>query len=272
MEPTFRSPFSYGISNSGKRLPRTGLLLYLARPNSDSYITDEDAEIPEDQYDWGYVLPATLFADLGEGLFFTAGGEPIVVLASEILADPKTNAWNILFEMKDETKQTGRLAIYKNDVSSVTLNKARAVLGVKLGPELWANAFMVQDRGGSAGAYDPLTGELANSAIGTAEYRPTFIGPSYSVPPLSGPTSYLVHMRLRGNLGKIYGVSLNSGSYAMTLDNGAIPGADIVESGGVVDYIATVSSEAVTLTFYCYGTSAWDGLFIDELSFRKVEG
>ena len=272
MDLTFRSPFSYGISNSGKRLPRNGLLLYLARPNSDAYITAEDAEIPEDQYDWGYVLPATLFTDLGEGLFFTAGGDPIVVLASEILADPKTNAWNILFEMKDETKQTGRLAIYKNDVSSVTLNKARAVLGVKLGPELWANAFMVQNSGGSAGAYDPLTGELANSAIGTAGYRPTFIGPSYSVPPLSGPTSYLVHIRLRGNLGKIYGVSLNSGSYAMTLDNGAIPGADIVESGGVVDYIATVSSEAVALTFYCDGTSVWDGLFIDELSFRKVEG
>ena len=58
----------------------------------------------------------------------------------------------------------------------------------------------------------------------------------------------------------------------MTLDNGAITGADIVESGGVVDYIATVSSEAVALTFYCVGTSAWDGLFIDELSFRKVEG
>lgn len=255
-----------------KTLPRNGLLIYLARPNSDAYITAEDAEIPEDQYDWGYVLPAALFADLGEGLFFTAGGEPIVVLASEILADPKTNAWNILFEMKDETKQTGRLAIYKNDVSSITLNKARAVLGVKLGPELWANAFMVWDSGGSAGAYDPLTGELVNSATGAAEYRPTFIGPSYSVPPFSGPTSYLVHMRLRGNLEKIYGVSLNSGSSALTLDNGAITGADIVESGGVVDYIATVSSEAVALTFYCDGTSTWDGLFIDELSFRKVEG
>ena len=34
-------------SNSRPRLPRIDLLIYLARPNSDAYITAEDAEIPE---------------------------------------------------------------------------------------------------------------------------------------------------------------------------------------------------------------------------------
>ena len=46
-------------SNSRPRLPRNGLLLYLARPNSDEYLVGEDIEIGEDTYIWGYVLTPT---------------------------------------------------------------------------------------------------------------------------------------------------------------------------------------------------------------------
>ena len=115
---------------SGNKLPTTGLLIYLARPNSDAYITTENAEIPEDQYDWGYVLPATLFSDLGEGLFFTAGGVPIVVLASEIMADVGTNASHVLFKSISGDQQTGKLAIYDPAVDPAILIKAKKVLGI----------------------------------------------------------------------------------------------------------------------------------------------
>ena len=115
---------------SGNKLPTTGLLIYLARPNSDAYITAENAEIPEDQYDWGYVLPATLFTDLGEGLFFTAGGVPIVVLASEIMADVGTNASYVLFKSISGDQQTGKLAIYDPAVDAAILIKAKKVLGI----------------------------------------------------------------------------------------------------------------------------------------------
>ena len=117
-------------SNSRKRLPRTDLLIYLARPNSDAYITAEDAEIPEDQYDWGYILPESLFADLGEGLFFTAGGVPIVVLASEILADAGTNDSHVLFKSISGDQQTGKLAIYDPAVEAATLTEAKNVMGI----------------------------------------------------------------------------------------------------------------------------------------------
>ena len=117
-------------SNSRPRLPRTDLLIYLARPNSDAYITAEDAEIPEDRYDWGYILPESLFADLGEGLFFTAGGDPIVVLASEILADAGTNASHVLFKSISGDQQTGKLAIYDPAVEAATLTEAKRVMGV----------------------------------------------------------------------------------------------------------------------------------------------
>ena len=115
---------------SGNKLPTTDLLIYLARPNSDAYITTENAEIPEDQYDWGYVLPSTLFTDLGEGLFFTADGVPIVVLASEILADVGTNASHVLFKSISGDQQTGKLAIYDPAVDAAILIKAKKVLGI----------------------------------------------------------------------------------------------------------------------------------------------
>ena len=122
--------FRFGFKSGRGRLPRQDLLIYLARPNSDAYITAEGSDIPEDQYDWGYVLPASLFADLGSGLFFTAGGDPIVVLASEILADAGTNSLHVLFKSVSAEKQTGKLAIYDPAVDSAILDKAKKVLGI----------------------------------------------------------------------------------------------------------------------------------------------
>ena len=135
MELTFRSPFSYGISNSGKRLPRNGLLLYLARPNSDEYLIGEDTEIGEDTYIWGYVLPddsdiraATGWVNGTANVFYTATGVPVVALATEIAAAVLPN--NALFALTDETQQTGRLAIYGTGVDSAILTKAMKVLGI----------------------------------------------------------------------------------------------------------------------------------------------
>ena len=67
---------------------------------------------------------------MGEGLFFTAGGDPIVVLASEILADAGTNSLHVLFKSVSAEKQTGKLAIYDPAVDSAILDKAKKVLGI----------------------------------------------------------------------------------------------------------------------------------------------
>ena len=135
MDLTFRSPFSYGISNSGKRLPRNGLLLYLARPNSDEYLVGEDTEIGEDTYIWGYVLPddseirgATGWVTGTANVFYDSDGTPVVALATEVAAFATINDWNVLFQMVDESKQTGRLAIYELNATLSTINKACSVL------------------------------------------------------------------------------------------------------------------------------------------------
>lgn len=127
MEPTFRSPFSYGISNSGKRLPRNGLLLYLARPNSDEYLVGEDT------YIWGYILPddadiraATGWVSGTANVFYGTGGTPIVALATEI-AQAVLPA-NVVFSLVDATTQTGKLAVYTTTTTAATLAKARSVL------------------------------------------------------------------------------------------------------------------------------------------------
>ena len=43
--------FRFFFKSGRGRLPRQDLLIYLARPNSDAYITAEGSDIPEDQYD-----------------------------------------------------------------------------------------------------------------------------------------------------------------------------------------------------------------------------
>ena len=62
------------MMGGGRRLPRNGLLLYLARPNSDEYLVGEDTEAGEDTYIWGYVLPDDAEIRLrGEGARILAG-------------------------------------------------------------------------------------------------------------------------------------------------------------------------------------------------------
>lgn len=114
----------------GGGLPKTNLLIYLARPNSDEYLVGEDTEIGEDTYIWGYVLPQSLFSTLGAGLFFTVEGTPIVVLASEILADPNINRDNIIFQSTSVIQQTGRLAIYDPATPSSELERAYKALHI----------------------------------------------------------------------------------------------------------------------------------------------
>lgn len=128
-------PIVRPVVGGGRRLPRNGLLLYLARPNSDEYLVGEDTEIGEDTYIWGYVLPddadiraATGWVSGTANVFYTATGVPIVALATEIAASVLPN--NALFALTDETQQTGRLAIYGTGVDSAILTKAMKVLGI----------------------------------------------------------------------------------------------------------------------------------------------
>ena len=123
------------MMGGGRRLPRNGLLLYLARPNSDEYLVGEDTETGEDTYIWGYVLPddadiraATGWVSGTANVFYGADGTPVVALATEINAATLPN--NALFALTDETQQTGRLAIYGTGVDSAILTKAMKVMGI----------------------------------------------------------------------------------------------------------------------------------------------
>lgn len=181
MESTFRSPFSYGISNSSKRLPRNGLLIYLARPNSDEYLVGEDTEIGEDTYIWGYVLPddadvrdATGWVNGTANVFYTATGVPIVALATEIAA--AILPANVVFSLVDATTQTGKLAIYTATTTEATLDKARSVLrdesinrlfygvdGIWYDPQDLTTLY--QDAAGTLPVYRPGTG-LVDPPVG----------------------------------------------------------------------------------------------------------
>ena len=112
---------------SGNKLPATGLLIYLALPNSNEYLVGEDT------YIWGYVLPddadirtATGWVNGAANVFYTATGVPIVALATEIAA--AILPANVVFSLIDATTQTGKLAIYTATTTEVTLAKARSVL------------------------------------------------------------------------------------------------------------------------------------------------
>lgn len=116
-----------------KTLPRNGLLIYLARPNSDEYLIGEDTEVGEDTYIWGYILPddsdiraATGWVNGTANVFYTADGIPIVVLATEIAA--AILPANVVFSLVDATTQTGKLAIYTATTTEVTLDRARSAL------------------------------------------------------------------------------------------------------------------------------------------------
>ena len=136
--PAIERPIYRGIyrpfgGGRRKSLPRNGLLIYLARPNSDEYLIGEDTEIGEDTYIWGYVLPddadirgATGWVNGTANVFYTATGIPIVALATEIAA--AILPANVVFSLIDATTQTGKLAIYTTTTAEATLAKARSVL------------------------------------------------------------------------------------------------------------------------------------------------
>ena len=169
------------MMGGGRRLPRNGLLLYLARPNSDEYLVGEDTEVGEDTYIWGYVLPddadirsATGWVSGTANVFYTATGVPIVALATEIAA--AILPANVVFSLVDATTQTGKLAIYTATTTEVTLDKARSVLrdesinrlfygvdGIWYDPQDLTT--MYQDASGTLPVYRPGTG-LVDPPVG----------------------------------------------------------------------------------------------------------
>jgi hypothetical protein len=194
------------MMGGGRRLPRNGLLLYLARPNSDEYLVGEDTETGEDTYIWGYVLPddadiraATGWASGTANVFYTATGVPIVALATEI-AQAVLPA-NVVFSLVDATTQTGKLAIYTATTTAATLAKSRSILrdesinylfygrtAIVYDPQDLAS--MYQDAAGTlpvyrpgSGAVDPPVGLLLDKSGGghhasqnTPPARPTLSG------------------------------------------------------------------------------------------------
>ena len=119
---TSRAAPQFGYIN-GAGIPRQGLLLYAAAPNSDEYLIGEDTEIGEDTYIWGY-YPGTSEAvrtatgwTVGNGnALYDDAGDPRVALASEILADAMTNQAGglVFFRSGSVEQQTGKLAIYSS--------------------------------------------------------------------------------------------------------------------------------------------------------------
>lgn len=112
-------------------------MLYLARPNSDGYLTGETTEIPEGTFDWGYytgtdatIRAATSWTAGSANVFYDAAGAPIVCLASEIVAWAGINTATTLFKLIDGTAQTGRLAIYAAGTDAAIITTAKKVLKI----------------------------------------------------------------------------------------------------------------------------------------------
>ncbi len=111
------------IRRTGTSIPRTGLLFYASRPNSDEYLIGEDTEIGEDTYIWGYypgtgeaVRTATGWTVGNGNALYDDDGSPRVALASGILADGMTNQAGglVFFRSGSVEQQTGKLAIYSS--------------------------------------------------------------------------------------------------------------------------------------------------------------
>ena len=111
------------IRRAVSAIPRTGLLLYAAAPNSDEYLIGEDTEIGEDTYIWGYyagtseaVRTATGWTVGNGNALYDDAGDPRVALASEILSDAMTNQVGglVFFRSGSVEQQTGKLAIYSS--------------------------------------------------------------------------------------------------------------------------------------------------------------
>jgi hypothetical protein len=107
-------------------LPRTGRIFYLKDPNSENQPWNEESEWGEG-FPWGsWVLPGSLFADFGEGLFFNGSGVPQDVTGAQILAFAfAPSAPYVVFSAKKTW-----LAIYAHSTSVTTVNRARKLAGL----------------------------------------------------------------------------------------------------------------------------------------------
>lgn len=129
---------NFGFKRKHNSVPRSGLLLYLGRPNLEAADVPlgDDTEIGDDTIiRWMFLLPADAGIRSATGwvtgignIFYDAAGDPVAVLASEIVAWSSINQWNVLFHLVSAETETGRLAIYAQDTSLVILNKALKVL------------------------------------------------------------------------------------------------------------------------------------------------
>jgi len=109
--------FNFGFKRRNNGLPKP-YLFYSRGPNTEENVWGE-AEIPaEDMLMGGWILPAELFATLGEGIFFDAIGTPLAVSGATILAD-QGYEWSWQFSL------TKGLSVYALTASTETINKAR---------------------------------------------------------------------------------------------------------------------------------------------------
>lgn len=130
------------LIGTGSGIPRSGLLMYLSRPNSDAYLTGETSEISEGDFDWGYYLgeDATVRSATGWTLnhgwetdgnpFYMDSGVSRIATATEIAAWSVINTGLIIFKLVSSERQEGKLVVYAIGTGSSITNKAKQVLRI----------------------------------------------------------------------------------------------------------------------------------------------
>lgn len=125
------------VYRSKSSIPKTNLLSYFAGPNSDEYLIGEGTEVGEDTHIWGYFLGSNATVRLATGWtignanpFYDAAGDPIVVLATEIMTWPVINTGNVLFKLTSAERQEGKLAIYELLTPIEVITKAKQALRI----------------------------------------------------------------------------------------------------------------------------------------------
>lgn len=112
------------VTTTNYGIPRTDLLLQIRTPNSEDQPWIEGSSWDE-EWPWGsWILPASLFATLGEGVFFDSGGTPLDVTGADILADADTNVDQTFFSV------TKGIAIYADAQVEPNLSKIKNYMGL----------------------------------------------------------------------------------------------------------------------------------------------
>ena len=142
--------------------------------------------------------------------------------------------------------------------------------GLELGPELWNGALTVTNGTSEAnGVYNAATGELSNTAAGTLGYYPSFFNGNLG---MEVNKFYAVKLKFSGNLGKLFSVTLHTGSTATVFNVGGISGNTIRSNGGEVEYIGVNLITSPGIRISTDGRTTWNGLFIDSISIREIKG